>query len=102
LQVYYTRIGDMPERILRDSITLADNSREWSIRGREEEILRPEASWEGAELPIAPSRRGAARHPENALRDPAIYAENGETYLLYAIAGEQGIAVTRIAAVAQS
>jgi hypothetical protein len=31
--------------------------------------------------------------PVNQLRDPAIFEEDGRIYLLYAIAGEQGIAI---------
>jgi hypothetical protein len=31
--------------------------------------------------------------PVNQLRDPAIFKENGKIYLLYAVAGEQGIAI---------
>ena len=30
------------------------------------------------------------------LRDPAIFRENGQTYLLYSVAGEQGIALARL------
>jgi hypothetical protein len=30
------------------------------------------------------------------LRDPAIFEENGRVYLLYAIAGERGIAIAEI------
>jgi hypothetical protein len=31
--------------------------------------------------------------PVNQLRDPAIFEDEGRIYLLYAIAGEQGIAI---------
>jgi hypothetical protein len=30
------------------------------------------------------------------LRDPDIYCEDGETWLLYSVAGEQGIAIMRL------
>jgi hypothetical protein len=30
------------------------------------------------------------------LRDPAIFREDGKTYLLYSIAGESGIAVAEL------
>jgi hypothetical protein len=32
----------------------------------------------------------------NQLRDPAIHEEAGVTYLLYAVGGESGIAITRL------
>jgi hypothetical protein len=32
----------------------------------------------------------------NQLRDPAIFEENGRVYLLYAVAGESGIAIAEV------
>ena len=34
--------------------------------------------------------------PARQLRDPAIFEEDGQTYLLYAVAGEQGLAIARL------
>jgi hypothetical protein len=34
--------------------------------------------------------------PVHELRDPAIYEEDGRLYLLYSVAGEQGIAIARL------
>ena len=34
--------------------------------------------------------------PANQLRDPAIYEEDGRVYLLYAVAGERGIALAEV------
>ncbi|WP_210238356.1 hypothetical protein, partial [Mesorhizobium sp. M2E.F.Ca.ET.209.01.1.1] len=62
----------------------------------ETELLRPQTNFEGADLPLRPSRDGAAEGKENALRDPAIFEENGRTWLLYAVAGESGIALAEI------
>jgi hypothetical protein len=36
----------------------------------------------------------------NQLRDPAIYVEDDRIYLLYAIAGESGIAIAELIRVA--
>ena len=33
----------------------------------------------------------------NQLRDPAVYEEGNDVYLLYAVAGESGIAIARVA-----
>jgi hypothetical protein len=60
------------------------------------EILRPEFSWEGADAPLAPSVRSTAYGHVNQLRDPAVYVENGQIYLLYAVAGESGIAIAQL------
>jgi hypothetical protein len=32
----------------------------------------------------------------NQLRDPAIFQEDGRTYLLYAVAGEAGIGIAEL------
>ena len=95
LRVFYTRRGDAPERILHGTIDLAEDWRNWTVRG-ETELLRPQTDFEGAGLPVRPSRDGAAQGRENALRDPAIFEENGRTWLLYAVAGESGIALAEI------
>jgi len=95
LRVFYTRRGDAPERILHGTIDLAEDWRNWTVRG-ETELLRPQTDFEGAGLPVRPSRDGAAQGKENALRDPAIFEENGRTWLLYAVAGESGIALAEI------
>ena len=60
------------------------------------EVLRPERDWEGADLPVRPSRRGSINVPVNQLRDPAIFEEDGAVYLLYSVAGERGIALARV------
>jgi len=52
--------------------------------------------WEGANLPIRASKAGYTGVPVNQLRDPAIYQEAGETFLLYSAAGESGIAIAQI------
>ncbi|TGQ50403.1 hypothetical protein EN836_29355 [Mesorhizobium sp. M1C.F.Ca.ET.193.01.1.1] len=95
LIVYYTRKGDAPERVLCGSIDLSGDWLRWTVRGRTE-LLRPGTDFEGAGLPVGRSRRGAAKGRENALRDPAIFEEDGRTWLLYAVAGESGIALAEL------
>jgi len=96
LTVYYTRIGDAPERILRNPLNLADADwLNWLAHG-EEEVLRPETAYEGAALPIAPSVSGPAYSAANALRDPHILTHMGEKYMFYSVCGEQGIAVCKL------
>jgi hypothetical protein len=90
--VFWTRVGDVPERILCSTLLRHENWHEWTV-GPEAEIHRPLQSWEGSRQPLIPSRYGESKQPANQLRDPAIYAENNRIYLLYAIAGEQGIAI---------
>jgi hypothetical protein len=61
-------------------------------------VLEPELEYEGGNLPRVPSVRGLAREPACQLRDPAIFRENGHTYLLYSVAGEHGIAIAELSA----
>ena len=52
--------------------------------------------YEGADLPLEPSERGAIHNRAHQLRDPAIFQEDGRTYLLYSVAGENGIAIAEL------
>jgi hypothetical protein len=61
-------------------------------------VLEPELPYEGGDLPRQPSKRGLVMEPVCQLRDPAIFHEDGRTYLLYAVAGEHGIAIAEIKA----
>lgn len=95
LYVFYTRRGDAPERVLLAMIDLSGPWTEWS-ESEPVEVLRPERSWEGADLPVEPSQGGSVNVPVNQLRDPAIFEEDGRVYLLYSVAGERGIALARV------
>jgi hypothetical protein len=95
LSVFYSNIGDSPESILMSRIELAKDWKEW-IASEPVTTLKPETSYEGADLPDAPSKEGAARGRVRQLRDPAIFREGGKTYLLYSVAGESGIAIAKI------
>ena len=61
-------------------------------------MLRPEHDWEGADAPLEPSVRSTAYGHVNQLRDPAIFedADSGRVFLLYAVAGESGIAIAEV------
>lgn len=95
LYVFFTQRGDAPERILLSTIELKEDWNEWSAT-TPVEILRPQTDYEGANLPIEPSRGGYIDVRANQLRDPAIYQEGDKTYLLYSVAGESGIALAEI------
>jgi hypothetical protein len=96
LYVFYSRVGDAPERILCSAIELA--ARDWEdwTPGPPFEVLRPERSWEGRDLPIEPSLRGESPVPVRELRDPAIFTAGDRAFLLYSAAGEQAIAIAQL------
>ncbi|MDG2474828.1 MAG: hypothetical protein P8M50_06060 [Paracoccaceae bacterium] len=95
LQVFWTQVGQSPETILHSTIDLSNDWMDWKESGPVE-ILRPEFSWEGADAPLTPSVRSTAYGHVNQLRDPAVYVENEMIYLLYAVAGESGIAIAQL------
>ena len=81
--------------LLAEFFVFRSQVREW----RESEpalVLEPEMEYEGALLPLEPSLRGLTEVSVRQLRDPAIYEEDGDTYLLYSVAGEDGIAIARL------
>lgn len=95
LDVFYSRIGDAPERILRATVDLAPEWTDWEAT-EPETVLEPEREWEGADRPVEPSRADAADERVHQLRDPGIYEEDGDAYLLYSVAGERGLAIARL------
>jgi len=95
LSVFYSDVGDIPEHVKMATI---DISGEW-MKWKESEavtILKPEIDYEGVGLSLEPSVRDWAPHQVRQLRDPAIYREGDDTYLLYSVAGESGIAIARL------
>ncbi len=95
LHVFWTRVGDAPERIYVSTIRLVPDWMTWTASAPVE-VLRPERRWEGAGLPLGPSYRSAVNHPVNQLRDPAIYEEAGRTFLIYAVKGEGGLGIAEL------
>lgn len=92
LDLFYSRIGDEPECILHTIIDLSDDWSNWQIHPPRI-VLKPEISWEGADLPLTLSRVGAADGRERALRDPFIIVDENKIYLFYSGAGENAIGV---------
>jgi hypothetical protein len=97
LRILFSRKGDAPEHLLSATMALTGAWRAWpESLSAARSLLKPEESWEGADLPLAPSRWGAAKEPVNQLRDPALYEEDGRLYLLYSVAGESGLAIAAL------
>jgi hypothetical protein len=95
LHVLWTRVGDAPEAILHSTIDLSGDWSTWRPSAPVE-IRRPERSWEGADAPIEPSIRSVAYGHVNQLRDPAVFEDEGRTYLIYAVAGESGLGLAEL------
>lgn len=95
LSVFYSNAHDCPEHILLATIRLTPDWMTWTASAPVS-VLKPELEYEGVDCPLEPSERGWIPERAHQLRDPAIYREDGRTYLLYSVAGEHGIAIAEL------
>ncbi len=95
LLVFHSRVGDAPERIVVSEVALGGDWCRWRA-SEPRTVLAPERDYEGAGAPLRASVRGMAHGPVRELRDPFVFVERGRRYLLYSVAGEQGIALAAL------
>jgi hypothetical protein len=95
LAIFFSRIGDNPERILVSYIDMTPDWKKWKASAPVT-VLAPEKKYEGADRPLEVSKMDLAPGKVRQLRDPAIFREGGQIYLLYSIAGESGIAIAKL------
>ncbi len=95
LTVFYSMAGDCPEHIVASTIDMRPDWGNWQPSPHVS-VIAPETEYEGADLALLPSQRGAIHERARQLRDPAIFEEDGRTYLLYAVAGESGLAIAEL------
>lgn len=97
LYLFYTITGEAPERIYCNRIDLRQDWKQWpATMSPATLVLKPEKDYEGAGMPLIPSVSGPAKGTCNQLRDPSIFVENGRTYMVYAVAGENGLAIAEL------
>jgi hypothetical protein len=90
LYVFFSAIGDAPEKIMLSTIALNGDWRNWKASAPIE-VLAPRERYECIDLPLTPSQPGESEGPERAMRDPALFEEDGKVFLFYSVCGEQGI-----------
>ena len=95
LYVFFSGIGDAPERILLSTIALTSDWSKWRA-SPPVEVLRPQAAYECTDIPITASKAGEAEGPEHALRDPGVIEDKSRMVLFYSYCGEQGIAAADV------
>lgn len=96
--VIWSRAGDCPESLLismLDDAAGSDGWRRWRLVDTQV-LHRPERSWEGVDEPLRASTYGGCMESVHEVRDPCIFREDGQTYLLYSVRGEQGIAIAQL------
>ena len=95
LAIYFTCVGQMPEHIMATVVDMAGPVTSWKAKGTQD-VLQPALEWEGAGVAAAHSVGGKSHQLENSLRDPAVFRDNGQPWLVYAAAGEHGMGIVRI------
>jgi len=95
LHVFFTAIGDAPERVLVSTIDLTPDWTEWRVTPPAD-VLRPETAYECAGMADAPSEPGDVEGRVRQIRDPFVFEEQGQSFLFYSTCGEQGIAAAAI------
>jgi hypothetical protein len=95
LLVFYTRIGDAPERIYAKSLKVHPDNSHLEI-SEEIEVMRPQIAFECQTASITKSQPGLSETFELAFRDPFVFTENELNLLFYSYGGESGIAVCQI------
>lgn len=97
IQLFLTRRGDRPERVMVATVDLGPPDEEWRADPHPPEtVLWPARGYEGGDCPLRASESGSVHGPVRALRDPAVFEEAGRTYLFYAVAGERGVAGAKL------
>lgn len=92
LWVFYSRVGDEPERILLSKIELTGDWNAWTPT-QPVTVAAPQEEFEGINLPIEKSKAGLYYGKVRQLRDPYVFEENNKWYLLYSAAGENAIGI---------
>lgn len=94
LLAFYSRQGDVPERILMSSVELTRSWEHW-VASQPVEVVQPATDYEGIAFPLAPSTGGIGVGVRQ-LRDPAVLQDDGNLYLFYTVGGEMGIALAEL------
>ena len=98
LQVFYTRRGDSPERVLLSTVNLnVGDFENWEFSYPPAEILTATSGWEGGQFEPEPSEAATAPENVNQIRDPYVFEDSdGSLYLLYAGNGEDGLGIAAL------
>ncbi len=96
LHLFFSRVGDVPERILASSIDLGTGDWDGWRPSEPQTVLFPKEDYEGAKVQVAPSTYGAIHTLARQLRDPFVFVEGDATHLLYAVGGEHGIGIATL------
>lgn len=96
LHTFYSRRGDLQERIQLSTIDMTANWESWDPTYPPIEILAPNPGWEGGERTLANSETSSGVDL-NQLRDPDVFEDaDGQLYLVYTGNGEGGLGIAKL------
>ena len=95
LHVFFTAIGDAPERVLVSTIDMTVDWTLWRATPPVD-VLQPETPYECADMTVEPSEAGDVDRRVRQIRDPFVFQEQGTAFLFYSTCGEQGIAAAEL------
>ena len=90
IYLFYSLIGELQESIYCcildiDNFMITNNYK----------LLKPSLEYEGFNFPKEKSRIGMENKFVNQVRDPGIFINKNDKYLLYSVSGEKGIAIAK-------
>ena len=88
LGVFFTAIGDAPERVMYATVDLSGDWNGWRA-SPPTDVLAPEAPFECADLPNVPSLGGDVEVPVRQIRDPFVLNDDGRQSFYYRTAASR-------------
>ena len=89
--IFYSLIGEIQESIYCSVLDLSNYNLNNTYK-----IIKPSLEYEGSNILKKKSIEGIELNYVNQVRDPAIFINKSEKYLLYSVSGEKGIALGKL------
>jgi len=91
IYLFFSLIGELQESIYCCNLDINN----FQITNKYK-LLKPTLKYEGFNFPKEKSKIGMEKKFVNQVRDPGIYINKSDKYLLYSVSGEKGIAIAKL------
>jgi len=91
IYLFYSLIGDLQESIYCCNLNINN-----FITTNKYKLLKPTLKYEGYNFTKKNSKIGMEKKFVNQVRDPGIFINKRDKYLLYSVSGEKGIAIAKL------
>lgn len=95
IYVFFSSVTDNPEHIKVGELIINEKNNECSITNIKT-IIEPELYYEHHNSEFIKSDYGGTNNFVRQLRDPYVFNDDKDTYILYTVCGEKGIAIAKI------